>query len=133
MTRYLLDTNHAGAILRNNQPFLKRLATLTGAELGLCMPSIGELWFMVHNSVQVAANRLRLEALLRQFRIYSFDHPAADDFGLLRADLRRRGTPIPPIDVQIAAIARVGGLTLLTADKHFAQIPGLSIENWLTP
>lgn len=132
MTRYLLDTNHAGAILRNNQAFLSRLANLTSAELGLCMPSIGELWFMVHNSAQAATNRLRLEALLPWFKVYPFDHSAADEFGLLRADLRRRGTPIPPIDVQIAAIARVEGLTLLTADKHFAQITGLSIENWLT-
>lgn len=45
-SHYLLDTNHAGAILRSNAALLARLAATTGAEMGLCIPSIGELYYM---------------------------------------------------------------------------------------
>lgn len=36
------------------------------------------------------------------------------------------------MDAQIAAPARLHGLTLLTADHHFQFVAGLPIENWLT-
>jgi predicted nucleic acid-binding protein len=41
--RYLLDTNHAGAILRSNARLMARFAAMTGAEMGLRIPSIAEL------------------------------------------------------------------------------------------
>jgi tRNA(fMet)-specific endonuclease VapC len=131
--RYLFDTNHAGAILRNNAVLLGRLGALTGAEVGLCIPSIGELWFMVHNSAQVAANRVRLQSLLSGFRIFAFGPDEAEEFGRIRAELRRQGRPIPAIDVRIAAVARNHGVTLLTADAHFSAVAGLHTENWLVP
>jgi tRNA(fMet)-specific endonuclease VapC len=101
--------------------------------MALCIPSIGELYFMVHNSARVTANRACLDQILAQFRIYPFALAEAEEFGILRAELRRQGQPIPAIDIQIAAIARFHGLTLLTADAHFAAVTGLRTENWLTP
>lgn len=38
---------------------------------------------------------------------------------------------IPPLDAQIAAVARVHGFTVLTSDKHFDWIDNLELENWL--
>jgi len=46
-------------------------------------------------------------------------------------DLRRIGRPIPAIDVQIAAVALVNDLVLLTADRHFEQVDILKHENWM--
>jgi len=40
--------------------------------------------------------------------------------------------PIPTADAQIAAIARVHGLTVLTNDRHFDDVDSLNMENWLT-
>jgi tRNA(fMet)-specific endonuclease VapC len=45
----------------------------------------------------------------------------------------QQGRPIPQIDVQIAAIARVNDLTLLTSDKHFRTVDNLKLEDWLSP
>src|SRR5262245_15234381 len=133
MALYLLDTNHAGLLLRDPQSALwGRLATLGRDECVLCRPSVAELWFMVFNSTRPEANRLKLEALIAQFTILEFDAPAAVEFGLLRADLRRKGRPIPTFDILIAAIARVHDRVLVTADSHFAHIDELRIENWLT-
>lgn len=44
---------------------------------------------------------------------------------------RRGGRKIPPIDAQIAAIARVHSLVVLTADRHFERVDGITVENWL--
>jgi len=88
---------------------------------------------MIHDSSRPDANRPKLEALLRQFDVHEFDARSAEEFGMLRAQLRRKGKPIPSFDVLIAAIARANALTLLTSDGHFANIDGMQIENWLLP
>jgi tRNA(fMet)-specific endonuclease VapC len=131
MTRYLLDTNHAGNLLRANSALPAKMLAATDARFSLCLPSIGELWHMIFKSSQLASNQRKLEALLDHFDIYPFDQSAAREFGRLLTELRRAGHPIPAIDIQIGAIAVANGLTLLTADAHFNHIPGLPRENWL--
>ena len=131
MTRYLLDTNHASAIWQNHPGLIARVTALQDAELFLCLPSIGELWFMVHKSVRIAANEQSLRQFLPRFLHAEFDAPAAESFGQIKADLKRIGRPIPAIDVQIAAIAIAHDLVVLTADAHFTLIQDLRHENWL--
>lgn len=103
-----------------------------GADFGIGMPSIGELWYMVHNSNHVAENARNLRRILRQLNIWPFDMNEAEEFGRIRVELERRGRPIPGIDVQIAAIARVNEMTVLSADRHFSFIPNVSVEDWTT-
>jgi tRNA(fMet)-specific endonuclease VapC len=131
MTGYLLDTNHASALWTNHPGLVARIAALSDAELSLCLPTIGELWFMVHNSTKVAANEASLRQFLPRFRQYPFDHAAAQEFGRIKTELRAAGRPIPSVDVQIAAVARTNNLIVLTGDAHFAAVPNLKFENWL--
>ena len=131
VNRYLLDTNHAARLLDERAPLWDRFANLDRQQVGISMPTIGELWFMVFNSRRAQPNRARLESLLEQLRIWEFDSSAAMEFGRLRTELRAKGRPIPTFDILIAAIARANHLTLLTADHHFEAVGGLSVENWL--
>jgi tRNA(fMet)-specific endonuclease VapC len=130
--RYVLDTNHASAFWLGRTPIVDRIESLARAELALALPSVGELWFMVYRSKRLAANRRGLMAILRDFTLLDFDAAAAVEFGRIKAELVERGTVIPAIDLQIAAIVRTGGVILLTADAHFSQVSGLLTENWLT-
>jgi tRNA(fMet)-specific endonuclease VapC len=130
MTRYLLDTNHAGSLLRPNPVLPGKMIAEPNASFSLCLPSVGELWYMIFKSARVASNQSKLEILLKRFDIFSFDHLAAREFGRLTAELHRIGRPIPAIDIQIGAIAIVNDLTLLTAGQHFKHLPGLRYENW---
>lgn len=58
---------------------------------------------------------------------------AADHYGALKDANRRNGTPIGEIDTQIAAHALAEGLTLVTHNtRHFDQVPGLKLLDWMT-
>jgi tRNA(fMet)-specific endonuclease VapC len=128
---YLLDTNHASGLFRKLPGFQTRVGSATEDAFLLCQPSIGELWFMVFNSSRVEENERDLHRFLDAFDHQEYDASAAMEFGRIKSELRRVGRPIPDVDVQIAAVARAKGLTLLTADAHFAFVEGLKMENWL--
>ena len=76
-------------------------------------------------------NLAKLTPFLSQFTSLPFDSEAAYEFGRIRADLAKAGTPIGPYDLQIAAIALVGRLILITHNtREFSRIAGLQLEDW---
>jgi tRNA(fMet)-specific endonuclease VapC len=80
--------------------------------------------------------RAALEAYLRDvvhgsFPILPYDEAAATWHGDERARLEALGRPAPFVDGQIAAIAHVHGLVLVTTnDRDFARFKDLRVENW---
>jgi tRNA(fMet)-specific endonuclease VapC len=63
----------------------------------------------------------------------AFDAEDAEVAGSIRADLDRKGLPISPYDVLIAAQARRRDALLVTAnEREFRRVPGLRVENWAT-
>jgi tRNA(fMet)-specific endonuclease VapC len=109
------------------------MAIADGHQFAISLPSIGELWFMVINSVRIAKNSGELELMLNDFLQVEFDFRSAVEFGRIKSELRHSGRPIPDVDAQIAAIARAGKWVLLTADSHFSNVTGLTCEDWLIP
>jgi tRNA(fMet)-specific endonuclease VapC len=63
-----------------------------------------------------------------------FDEPACWPDGDLRTELERQGTPIGSLDTMIAAHALSQQATLITNNtREFAKVPGLNLDNWVTP
>jgi tRNA(fMet)-specific endonuclease VapC len=63
--------------------------------------------------------------------ILPYDEEAASWHARERARLARRGRPPSAADGQIAAIARVNELVLVTANsRDFRRFEGLSLEDW---
>ena len=63
--------------------------------------------------------------------MFPFDEADASEAADIRAHLRRRGTPIGPFDVLIAAQAGRAGTPLVTANTgEFGRVPGLQILDW---
>ena len=63
-----------------------------------------------------------------------FDDRAAEEYGKVRAHLAALGTPIGPNDLMIAAIALANQMTLVTHNTaDYQNIPGLRLDDWLTP
>ncbi|MCZ2112707.1 MAG: type II toxin-antitoxin system VapC family toxin [Anaerolineae bacterium] len=134
MTKYLLDTNHASRLMADDAGMLAHLrrAQYVDNEFSVSITVVGELYYAVYASRRHLDNRQRLTRLLNAVNIYPFDHSEAEEFGRIQAEQKAKGLPIPPLDAQIAAVARYHGLTVLTADKHFGMVDGLLTENWLT-
>jgi tRNA(fMet)-specific endonuclease VapC len=128
---YLLDTNAAIALLKEHPRIQHHVRRVGCSALRLCAPVEAELWYGVDKSARQEQNRARLLTLLEWLPSLPFAGPATRQFGNIRAHLARQGKPIGPYDLQIAAIARVHNLILVTHNtREFSRVPGLTLEDW---
>jgi len=129
----LFDTNHAIAHLNGDPRLAPHLAAAkaAGDSFALTATVLGELHYGAQASQYIADNLAKLAAFTAQLIVYNFDAAAAAEFGKIKAEQRMKGKPIPTADAQIAAVARLHGLILLTNDAHFQLVDGLTIEDWL--
>lgn len=128
---YLLDTNAVIALMKNHQRVVERIRKAGRSELVICAPVEAELWFGVNNSSRVEENRRPLMTLLEWLPSLPFHGEAARLCGEIRADLARKGTPIGPYDLQIAAIALANDCILVSHNTaEFSRIAGLKLEDW---
>jgi tRNA(fMet)-specific endonuclease VapC len=132
---YLLDTNVWVAFLRRpDSPVVPRLRAKQPAEVCVCPVVAAELYYGCLRSAKAAANRAKVDALMRPHRSLPFDDAAAEQFARIRCDLESQGMTIGPYDLQIAAIALASGCTLVTRNtQEFSRIPGLLLEDWESP
>jgi tRNA(fMet)-specific endonuclease VapC len=132
---YLLDTDILSNLMKRApaSALVARLARVPPEEQFTSSVTLGELLYGAHRSSRTAALLERIEeTLLAELPVLPFDAAAARRYGELRAELERRGTPIGDADTRVAAIALSRGLMVVTGnERHFQQVPGLEIENWL--
>jgi tRNA(fMet)-specific endonuclease VapC len=134
---YQLDTNAVIAILKNRpHPVRERLerAYRSGAKVALGSIVLFELSFGVARCRR-AENAARLKEFLESpIEVLEFGVEDGARAGELRATLERRGTPIGPYDILIAAQALRPETTLVTAStREFSRVPGLRWEDWSLP
>ena len=130
--RYLLDTNIVSELMRDPQgPITRRIARV--GEGSVCT-SIIVACELRYGAAKKGSARLtqQLEIVLEVLPVLALE-PAVDRrYGELRADLERRGTPIGPNDLLIAAQALALGLVLVTDNlQEFKRVKGLEVKNWL--
>lgn len=129
---WLLDTNAWIAYLeREPNPVKNRIAALPESAILLCDVVKAELFYGAYKSSRIEQNLGKLELLFSLINLLPFDGNAAREFGEIRAYLARQGTPIGPYDLQIAAIAKVHDLILVTHNtREFSRVLGLRLEDW---
>ena len=129
--KYLLDTNICIYIINERpQEVLDRFRRFSLSELGVSSITAAELAYGVAKSGSTR-NRSALQAFLLPLEVAPFDMAAALAYGDLRADLERRGQPIGPLDLQIAAHALSLNAVLVTNNvREFRKVSGLTLENW---
>lgn len=133
MTRWLLDTNICIYVIRQKPPkVIRRLRSLDISDVGISSITFSELEYGIAKSTRPTQNRAALTLFLTPLQIFSYDHRAAQRYGVIRAELERQGRPIGPLDMLIAAHALALGCTLVTNNvREFERVPGLQIENWI--
>jgi tRNA(fMet)-specific endonuclease VapC len=130
-----LDTNAVIAAINRRVPSIRprlEAAIVAGEPVGISAIVLFELRYGIIKSARPQENRAILAAFLAlDVTPWPFEPEDAEEAGEIRAELERRGTPIGPYDVLIAAQARRRGAVLITANTlEFARVPGLNIENW---
>lgn len=132
---YLLDTDILSNLMKRapSGALISRLARVPADEQFTSSITLGELLYGAHRSSRTGALIERIESMLPfELPVLPFDVQAARRYGEIRAELEKRGTPIGDADVRIAAIALAHGLKVITGnERHFRQVPGLEVENWL--
>ena len=126
----ILDTDHCVAILRGRLKWQDRVTSDTS--LLITAVTVGELIFGATRSERLAENLALVNELLEIVTILPFDTDAARRHGELKDHLRRAGTPLADLDLQIACIALIHALPLATHNtNHFNRISGLHLVDWL--
>lgn len=129
---WLPDTNVWIHYLNPSEsPAKQRLRAYPTKSIWLCDVVKGELYFGAYKSQRRESNLRLLDRLFGEFSSLPFDGEATRYFGQIRAELQRLGKPIGPYDLQIAAIALVHNLTLVTHNtREFTRIDGLQLTDW---
>ena len=90
--------------------------------------TVGELLVGAKTSEDPQGDRMRIERFLSVVTVHDFDRKAADAYAEI---VRSIGVKRVSFDRLIAAHALALSLTLVTNNqKHFADVPGLKVENW---
>ena len=130
--KYLLDTNIC-IYLINERPagVLAKFKRHRIGDVGVSSVTVSELAYGVAKSGS-ARNRAALDAFLTSLTAIEYDTEAAFVYGELRSTLERKGTPIGPLDLLIAAHALSRQLVLVTNnEKEFRRVGKLKVENWV--
>ena len=123
----MLDTNIVSAAIDQESGVL---SSLVGVSAIVPTIVLGELYYGVYASSRIESNLQRMETLLAGFEILPCDEDTARHYGIIRAQLKKKGRPIPENDVWIAALALQHNLLLITRDQHFAVVDGLTVSAW---
>ena len=130
---YLLDTNICVALLKQSILAVEQF----NAKASFCYLStivVAELYKGVYCSQRLQQNLSVLEQFLSLMPIVEFDSIASEEFGKMQAELKRIGKPTGEIEAIIGAVARSRQDILVTNNtRHFINISGLRLENWLEP
>jgi tRNA(fMet)-specific endonuclease VapC len=134
--RFLLDTSIISVPISKvqNAGVLKHLEDY-GHECAIAAPVWHELTFgcqrLPRGRKREAVETYLRDVVLASFPVLVYDESAAHWHGVERARLEALGKPAPYVDGQIAAIAYVNELTLVTANvKDFARFKGVEVDNW---
>jgi tRNA(fMet)-specific endonuclease VapC len=136
MLRYLLDTNIVSQPVAKTPAasVLRKLRNI-GDQCAIATPVWHELQYGCKR-LPAGKRREALEDYLTEvvqvsFPILPYDEAAAKRHATERARLQETGTTLPFVDGQIAAIALVNDLVLVTGNvRDFASFTGLSVESW---
>jgi tRNA(fMet)-specific endonuclease VapC len=130
---FLVDTDICSAHLRDTGAVTNRFLQYSG-QLFVSVLTVGELLSWTLRNRSSPKYHVGLQALLWDVNIVEVSQDIAWRFGELRAQLLDQGRTIPPVDLLVGATAIFRGLTVVTHNtSHFAQIPGLLLDDWLVP
>jgi tRNA(fMet)-specific endonuclease VapC len=129
---FLLDANICVHIMNQRAPMVaQKFQQENPDSIALCSVVKSELLYGAYHSQRIEDNLALLERFIAPLTSFPFDDACAEKAGVIRAELARKGQPIGPNDLLIAATALANNLTLVTHNtREFARVNGLALEDW---
>ncbi|TFG64193.1 MAG: type II toxin-antitoxin system VapC family toxin [Spirochaetales bacterium] len=131
----VLDTTAFSAAMRNEPEMVRFLSGIKPGNVATVPPVVAEIEYGIrrldNTSKKYALLAAQKERLLTVIRVLPWDEQSSVNFGSIKADLEKTGTPIDDFDAAIAAIAMSHDAEVLTANlTHFQIIKGLASRHW---
>ncbi len=124
----ILDTNGLSAVAEGDGAFEPILRT--AAQVAIPVIVLGEYRYDISQSRHRKHYERWLDEYLPEFRILDIDERTTISYSAIRAELKKAGTPIPANDVWIAALCRQHSLPLISRDRHFDAVRGITRLAW---
>ncbi len=108
---YLLDTNICIYIIKKKPEIvLEKFKTFPLGSIGISTITLAELQYGIRKSANPDKNVVALNQFIIPLELIDFDYRATIEYGIIRANLERKGLPIGPLDMLIGAHAKKFGL-----------------------
>ncbi len=130
---FLLDSDTCSYYLKNDPVVVSRVMLHFGS-LSVSVITVGELltWAMRANAPPERLKGVR--DLVQSSIVLEVNLHVMEKFGEIRAGLLDQGLAVGQMDLLNAATALVHTLTLVTHNvKDYANIPGLTMDDWMIP
>jgi len=134
---YLLDTTTLSYVIDGNKLVSGRLkASATSGAVYTSVISEGEL---TYGALRLGTERRRellneISLLLNDLAgVVPVTRAVASLYGAIKRDLGATGQLIPANLLWIASVAVERDYALIAHDRHFDQVKGLRVEDWLEP
>ena len=131
--QYMLDTNICIYIAKNKPiSVLEHFKKLKVKQIVMSVITYGELSLGAEKSQHKQKIMQKLIDLTQIIPVIPISESVGNIYGVIRADLEKKGKIIGNNDLWIAAHAMEQNITLVSNNvKEFNRIPGLSLENWV--
>ena len=130
---HLLDTNICSAHMRRPGGLAHRFFQYASG-IAISAVVLAELYSGAYKHPNPSRLLALIADLLQEVAVLDFDSACAEQFGKVQGGLLRQGIMVPETDLMIASVALIYDLTLVTHNTaDFQNIPGLRLDDWLTP
>lgn len=130
----VLDTTALSAAMRGDPDLVAVLRAGRPGEFAIVPPVISEIEYGIRrlpSGRQRELLEIQRDRFMGVLRLLQWTQEASTDFGDIKANLESRGELIDDFDIAIAAIARVHGASVITANfVHFRRVESLSSSHW---
>ncbi len=124
----ILDTNALSAGADSEKAVLEILAGAGQPALPVIV--IGEFRYGISRSRRRDAYERWLDETIGSFTVLNIDQETTRSYTAIRLELEQMGRPIPSNDIWIAALSRQYSQPVLSRDRHFDLVKGLTRIGW---
>lgn len=130
---YFLDANICIYFLNGAyQKIKENLEKISPDNVKIASIVKAELFFGAEKSKNRTENLIKVKRFVAPFQIIPFDDKCVINYAQIRLSLEKRGEPVGPNDLVLAAMVMANDGVLITNNtREFKKIRHLRIDNWI--